>query len=65
MIDDEAALAKDADDRPLIDLFEADLRDARAQRCSVHSGLIDAGHPEMARSDVNDVLGLMMQGLAL
>ena len=64
MIYYEAALAKDADDRPLIDLFEATVRDARAeQRMQRAQRLIDAGHPEMARSDVNDVLGLMMQGI--
>jgi hypothetical protein len=64
MIYYEAARAKTADDLTLIGLFEAAVGRARAEeRLERARRLIDLGHPEMARSEVNDVLGLMMQGL--
>lgn len=64
MIYYEAARKKTADDLTLIGLFEAAVGRARAEdRMQRARRLIDAGHPEMARTEANDVLGLMMQGL--
>jgi hypothetical protein len=64
MIYYEAARTKTAVDNTLIGLFEAAVGQARAEeRLTRARRLVDAGHPEMARSEVSDVLGLMMQGI--
>lgn len=60
-----AARVKTPDDLTVIDLFEAAVdRAGLARRMQRAKDLIDAGRPEMAKADVNDVLELMMTGLS-